>query len=265
MSRTRKIILALCAVAIVGVVVAYGYIILIKEDAPEALDSGDLDAALGASDTTVVAADTTVADAATATTAAEAPATTAADAAAATTAAPSGGSDVSGVWNITQDSTLGYRVSEVLGGVDTEGAGRTNQVTGSLTIEGTSVTAADFTVDMASVTSDSDRRDGQFRDRIMSTDQFPTSTFVLTAPIEFGAIPAEGEPISATATGDLTLRGVTKSVTFDVTAQIENGKIGVLGSIPVVFSEYEIPDPSNGFATVKDNGLLEFVLVFEQA
>ena len=43
------------------------------------------------------------------------------------------------------------------------------------------------------------------------------------------------------------------------------GKIGVLGSIPIAFSDYEIPDPSNGFATVKDNGLLEFVLVFEQA
>lgn len=156
-------------------------------------------------------------------------------------------------------------MSEVLGGVDTEGAGRTNQVTGTLTIEGTSATAAEFTVDMASVTSDESRRDGQFRTRIMSTDEFPTSTFVLTAPIDFGGVPAEGESITATATGDLTLRGVTNSVTFEVTAQLSGGKIGVLGSIPIAFSDYEIPDPSNGFATVKDNGLLEFVLVFEQA
>ncbi|MFN6119196.1 MAG: YceI family protein, partial [Actinomycetes bacterium] len=168
-------------------------------------------------------------------------------------------------WNISQDSTLGYRVSEVLGGVDTEGAGRTNQVTGTLTIEGTTATAAEFTVDMASITSDSDRRDGQFRTRIMSTDEFPTSTFVLTSPIEFGTIPAEGEQITASATGDLTLRGVTRSVTFDLTAQLEGGRIGVLGSIPILFSDYEIPDPSNGFAVVKDNGLLEFVLVFDKA
>jgi polyisoprenoid-binding protein YceI len=266
MSRTRKIVIAVCALAVLGVLGAYGYILFVKEDAPDALDSGDLDAALGGTDTT--AADTTIVvdvttDAATATTAAETPATTAADAASATTAAAADG--VSGVWNITQDSTLGYRVSEVLGGVDTEGAGRTNQVTGTLTIEGTTATAAEFTVDMASVVSDSDRRDGQFRTRIMTVDEFPTSTFVLTSPIEFGAIPADGEQITATATGDLTLRGVTNSVTFDVTAQIENGKIGVLGSIPVKFSDYEIPDPSNGFATVKDNGLLEFVLVFEKA
>ncbi len=252
MSRTRKIVIAVCALAVLGVLGAYGYILFIKDDAPAALDESDLDAALGA--TTVPADSATTEPAATETTTA---------AASDETGAPADGVD--GVWNITDESTLGYRVSEVLGGVDTEGAGRTNQVTGTLTIEGTSATAAEFTVDMASVTSDESRRDGQVRTRIMSTDEFPTSTFVLTAPIDFGGVPAEGESITATATGDLTLRGVTNSVTFEVTAQLSGGKIGVLGSIPIAFSDYEIPDPSNGFATVKDNGLLEFVLVFEQA
>ena len=252
MSRTRKIVIAVCALAVLGVLGAYGYILFIKDDAPAALDESDLDAALGA--TTVPADSATTEPAATETTTA---------AASDETGAPADGVD--GVWNITDESTLGYRVSEVLGGVDTEGAGRTNQVTGTLTIEGTSATAAEFTVDMASVTSDESRRDGQFRTRIMSTDEFPTSTFVLTAPIDFGGVPAEGESITATATGDLTLRGVTNPVTFEVTAQLSGGKIGVLGSIPIAFSDYEIPDPSNGFATVKDNGLLEFVLVFERA
>jgi polyisoprenoid-binding protein YceI len=252
MSRTRKIVIAVCALAVLGVLGAYGYILFIKDDAPAALDESDLDAALGA--TTVPADSATTEPAATETTTAAASDETGAAA-----------DGVDGVWNITDESTLGYRVSEVLGGVDTEGAGRTNQVTGTLTIEGTSATAAEFTVDMASVTSDESRRDGQFRTRIMSTDEFPTSTFVLTAPIDFGGVPAEGESITATATGDLTLRGVTNSVTFEVTAQLSGGKIGVLGSIPIAFSDYEIPDPSNGFATVKDNGLLEFVLVFERA
>lgn len=259
MSKPKKIVLALCAVAIIGVVVGYGYILFIKEDAPDALDAGDLDAALGADSETTVA---TEAPAATeAPTATEAPVAT--EAPTATEASATDGVD--GVWNISTDSTLGYRVSEVLGGVDTEGAGRTNQVTGTLTIEGTAATAAEFTVQMATITSDSDRRDGQFNDRIMSTSEFPTSTFVLTAPIDFGTVPAEGEPITATATGDLTLRGVTNSVTFEVTAQLEGGRIGVLGTIPILFSDYSIPDPSNGFATVKDNGLLEFVLVFDKA
>lgn len=258
MPRTRKLlitVLALVAMAVAGFLI---WFFVIRDDAPEEFGTGDLSEAV--SGTTAPAPDQP------ATTGAEGSAPDA-TAAPATTAAPEPEADtgVDGVWNATQESQLGYRVSEVLGGLDTEGAGRTNQVTGSLTIAGTSATAAEFSVDMASVTSDSERRDGQFRTRIMSTDEFPTATFVLTAPIEFGAVPRPGEQITATATGDLTLRGVTRPVTFDVTAERGEGRIGVLGSIPILFSDFEIPDPSNGFAVVKDNGLLEFVLVFERA
>lgn len=250
MTTSRKLILA--GVALVALVAGAFllWILVLRDDAPSALDSSDLDAAL--SSTTVAAV--TVPE--------TAPATVSETVA--TTAAPAdAGPD--GVWSVAADSTLGYRVQEVLGGIDVEGAGRTSDVTGSLTIAGNQATAAEFTVQMGSITSDSDRRDGQFRGRIMSVDEFPTATFVLTAPIDFGSVPAEGESLTATATGDLTLRGVTRSVTFDVEAKLEGGRIGVLGSIPILFSDYSIPDPSNGFAVVKDNGLLEFVLVFDRA
>ncbi len=53
--------------------------------------------------------------------------------------------------------------------------------------------------------------------------------------------------------------------TFDVTVERVEGRIGVLGSIPIPFSDDDIPEPSNGFAVLKDNGLLEFVLVFDKA
>jgi polyisoprenoid-binding protein YceI len=172
--------------------------------------------------------------------------------------------DVDGEWRITDASELGYRVEEILFGVNTAGVGRTNDITGSLTIDGTQVTAAEFEVDMATVESDDSRRDGQFRGRIMTVAEFPTADFVLTEPIELGEIPAPGEQITATATGDLTLRGVTNSVTFDVTAQLQNDRIGVLGNIPVVFADYDIVNPSIAGITTEDNGLLEFVLVFER-
>jgi len=171
---------------------------------------------------------------------------------------------VSGVWLATEASELGYRVEEILFGVNTAGVGRTNQVTGSLTIDGTAVTDATFEVDMASIESDDSRRDGQFRGRIMTVSEFPTADFVLIEPIELGTIPEPGEQISTTATGDLTLRGVTNTVTFEVTAQLQNDRIGVLGNIPVVFADYDIVNPSIAGITTEDNGLLEFVLVFER-
>ncbi|MDA0370542.1 MAG: YceI family protein [Actinomycetota bacterium] len=190
---------------------------------------------------------------------AETTSTVATESSPAPTDAPTG---VDGTWTATNESTLGYRVKEVLGGVDTEGVGRTNAVTGSLTIAGTSVTAADFTVDVASITSDSSRRDGQFNGRIMDTATYPTATFVLTSPIELGSIPADGEQTTVDASGDLTLRGTTNAVTFPLTAEYANGRIGVFGNISVTFADYGIPNPSNGFAVTGDDGLLEFVLVF---
>jgi polyisoprenoid-binding protein YceI len=183
-----------------------------------------------------------------------------------TTAASSGGaldaSSVDGTWNATTDSQVGYRVKENLFGVDTDAVGRTNQVTGMLTIEGASATAAEFSVDMTSVTSDEGRRDAQFNGRIMETDQFPTATFELTEPIDFGSVPAAGGSVKASATGDLTLHGVTKSVAFDVEARINGANVEVLGNIPVVFADYGIDNPSTAGISTEDNGTLEFLLVF---
>jgi polyisoprenoid-binding protein YceI len=186
-------------------------------------------------------------------------------AAASTTAASPSGSGVDGTWAATDASQLGYRVKEVLFGQSTEAVGRTNNVQGTLTISGTTVDAASFTVQVDTIKSDESQRDSQFNGRIMNTSQFPTATFKLTQPIDFGQVPADKVELDAQATGDLTLRGVTKAVTFPITARRNGADIEVSGSIPVVFADYSIPNPSNGAASTEDNGVLEFLLVFAQS
>ncbi len=266
-------VFALIAVVLVG----YGLIFLyakVLNDSPDELTAADLAAALDVADTTAAAGEEPSATEAATTDAptTDAPATdVAADDTVAATAAPAEtGATASPTgdgpqWEVTDASELGYRVKEILFGVDAEGVGRTNQITGSLTIDATTVTSATFEVDVASITSDESRRDNQFRGRIMSTDEFPTATFTLTRPIELGVEAEEGAAVSTTATGDLTLRGVTNTVTFDVTAELADGRIGVLGNIPVVFADYGIDNPSAGGITTEDNGLLEFVLIFEMS
>jgi polyisoprenoid-binding protein YceI len=182
----------------------------------------------------------------------------------ATSGTTSGGTAASadGTWTVTGDSQVGYRVDEVLFGSHATAVGRTGKVTGSLTVAGTKVTAATFTVDMASVSSDRERRDGQYRDRIMETGTYPTSSFTLTQPIDLGAVPASGATVTARATGKLTLHGQTKDVTFDLKARRTGTTVEVNGTIPVVFADWGIPDPSFGPAQVEDHGELEFLLVF---
>ena len=54
-------------------------------------------------------------------------------------------------WITTEGSEVAARVSEVLFGIDTEGVGRTEDVTGSVTLIDTTMTEAEFTVDVASM------------------------------------------------------------------------------------------------------------------
>lgn len=247
-------------VAVVALV--YGGILFyvnVINDAPDALDEDDLSAALGGDTTPTTESATAPATDAAGTTpiATSAPATSQA-----TTAAD----NFDGDWApVPADSEFGYRVPETLAGVDSEAVGRGDDIEGLLTIAGTTATVVDVTVQVESITSDDSLRDEQFRGRIMNVSEFPTASFRITEPIEFGTIPTGDDTITATATGELTLRGVTNPVTFDVTAQTTGERIGVLGSIPVAFTDYEIPDPSVGPVRLGNEGEVEFVLVFERA
>ena len=167
-------------------------------------------------------------------------------------------------WITTEGSEVGYRVSEVLFGIDTEGVGRTEDVTGSVTLIDTTMTEAEFTVDVASMKSDDGRRDGQFRGRIMETQTFPTASFTLTSPIDLGVTATEGATLDTTISGELTMHGVTNPVSFEIAAKIEGNRLGVIGTIPVTFVDYDIVDPSITGITVKPEGVIEFVLVFSR-
>lgn len=60
------------------------------------------------------------------------------------------------------------------------------------------------------------------------------------------------------------MHGVTNPVSFDISAKVEGGRLGVIGSIPVVFTDYDILDPSISGIKVEPEGLIEFVLIFSQ-
>lgn len=188
--------------------------------------------------------------------------------AAATTAASG---VVAGTWTVGSGSVVGYRVNEVLLGQNATAVGRTTSVTGHLTIQGSTATAASFNVPMATIHSDKSQRDAQFDGRIMDVAKYPTGTFTLTSPIELAPLPAVGGIKSYTAQGKLTLHGTTRAVAFTLTAERSAGKAGgvqiqAVGHIPVLFSDYYIQNPSfAGFVTTQDHGLLEFLLVFSKA
>ena len=176
-----------------------------------------------------------------------------------TAGAPStlGQDGVAGTWTISEGSQAGYRVNEVLNGQPVTVVGRTQEITGEATIEGSMLTAATAVVDMRNVATDNGSRDGQFQG-ILKTSQFPTATFTLSEAVDIGAI--SGGTATTDASGELTLGGITHTVTVSLKSQVTSDGVDVQGSIPITFSDFEISAPNLGFVKVEDAGTVEMLL-----
>jgi polyisoprenoid-binding protein YceI len=173
---------------------------------------------------------------------------------------------VAGTWKVGSGSEVEYRVKEVLLGQSQTAVGISHSVTGRLVISKTTVTAASFSVPMATIKSDKSERDAQFDGRIMDVAAYPTGTFTLTTPISLAPLPAAGTVRTYTAHGNLELHGQTHAVTFTLQAQRSASDLRVAGQINVPFSEWGISNPSFGsFVTTQNHGLLEFLLSFGRA
>jgi polyisoprenoid-binding protein YceI len=181
-------------------------------------------------------------------------------------AAGDGPATPDGTWTVEPGDTVfvGYRVEEQFAGetLRKTATGRTPEVDGTLTIEGSTVSAVDITADLTGLTSDQQRRDSSLATRGIETGTFPTATFTLTSPLELPDAP-RGEPVDTTVAGNLTLHGVTAPVEVAVQAKWDGPTISVAGSAPISFDDFgiqaiEIP----GFVSTAGEGTMELQLLF---
>lgn len=173
--------------------------------------------------------------------------------------------DLTGTWAVGGDSFAGYRVDEVLNNTDVTVVGRTSDVSGTLTVDGLTLTDAEITVDVASITTDSSNRDAYFRDNALRVAEYPTATFTLTGPVTAEAAPVAGEVQTISATGDLTIAGVTKTVDVELEAVFDGEGGQVAGSIPITFADFGVEAPNLGFVSVEPDGFIEFSLTIDRA
>ena len=254
-----RLVLIVVAVAVLAAAAAGAWYLFLRPPAPA-------EVALGAVPTAAPTDDATEAPAS------EAPAS-------AESAAPAVSAAVAvrldGTWTVDPSigsfddfsgSFVGYRVTEELVGIGTSTAvGRTPNVTGSLTLAGSTITDASFEADLTTLQSDSGMRDGQLGRQGLETDTYPTATFVLAEPIEHDAMPDDGGTVEATAVGDLTLHGVTQRVEIPLEARLTDGVVTVVGSLPVAFGDYGMTAPeSMRVLSIDENGTMEFQLQFTQ-
>jgi polyisoprenoid-binding protein YceI len=180
---------------------------------------------------------------------------------------------VAGTWNVTTGTQAGYRVRERLANLpaESDAIGRTEDVTGSITVEangdGARLTGGTLTVDTTTITSDESRRDNRLRSEGLQTDQFPTATFTLTQPVDVPGAALQGTATDITLIGDLTLHGVTKSVEIPAQAQLVGDTVQVAGSVTFPLSDFQISPPNVGgfILSIAEEGTLEFLVTFSKA
>ena len=161
----------------------------------------------------------------------------------------------------------GYRFDEELVGIGGNTAvGRTPEVSGTMTVADGAVTAVDVEVDLTTLDSDSDRRDGALRSRGLESDRFPTATFTLTDPVTLPAGLTDGERVTVTAAnGELTIHGVTNEAAIELQAELQGDHAVVVGNAPIALPDYGI-DPPTGFSvlSISGDGTFEFQLFFSK-
>jgi polyisoprenoid-binding protein YceI len=176
-----------------------------------------------------------------------------------------------GTWTVKPGDTqnfVGYRVTEKLFAniSQSEATGRTDNVTASMRIAGTTVSDVTVSADLRDLTSDNSFRDGRIKSEGLESDKFPVAKFVLTSPIRLDAVPTAGQTLKTQATGDFTLHGVTQRVTLSLDGRWDGKQVQVVGSLPVKFSDYGITAPTApAVASVDDHGEMELQLFFSKS
>lgn len=141
-----------------------------------------------------------------------------------------------------------YLVREQLAGFEfpNDAVGVTSAITGGITIGAdgaVTVEGSRIEIELASLKSDQDRRDNYLRRNTLETETYPRAVFVPTA-IRGLSLPANG---SGEATfelvGDLTVKEVTRPVTWTVTAQYGEGTISGKAATQFTFDDMGLTKP----------------------
>jgi polyisoprenoid-binding protein YceI len=128
-----------------------------------------------------------------------------------------------GAWTVTDKSKATIRVREQLVGVSlpSDAVLTASGAKGSfeLNADGTFASASVITFDLVTLSSDERDRDNFIKNDTLQVRQFPTAQFVPTKTSGLTLPLASSGTFTFTLTGNMTIKGKTKEVTFDVTAK----------------------------------------------
>ncbi|MCA0458302.1 MAG: YceI family protein [Chloroflexi bacterium] len=173
------------------------------------------------------------------------------------------------VYRISQDeSTVSYTIEEVLNGVDTTVVGTTTEVAGDILVNTSDLSQSEIgeiRINARTFATDEDRRDNAVA-RFVLQSESDANEYIIFQPTSISALPdtaAVGDELALQVTGDLTIAGVTQSVTFDVTASLTSAdQLVGHAEFTVALTDFNLTIPDVPFvASVEETVLLQLDFV----
>ena len=141
-----------------------------------------------------------------------------------------------------------YRVREQLAGFDLpkDAVGATKAVTGQIVVGADGKVVKDsskFVVKLSEMKSDQTRRDNFLRRSTLETTKYPDAELVPVA-LEGLLLPIQpGSSQTFSVRGDLTVRGVTRPTTWQVTARAEGNDVVGTAVTAFTFKDFNLEQP----------------------
>jgi polyisoprenoid-binding protein YceI len=160
-----------------------------------------------------------------------------------------------------------YEISEVFLNENNRlftAVGTTNAIAGDVLLDRASPNASkvgEIVIDISQLRSDDSRRDNAIRRQWLESARYPLVTFKNTKLEGLPPSFSEGVEFSFKITGDMTIRKVTKPITWEVTAKLEGNTLRGLASVKLKLTDFEIPNPSLATLTVDNNFTLKLDFV----
>jgi polyisoprenoid-binding protein YceI len=134
--------------------------------------------------------------------------------------------------------------------------GKTNAVTGEFQFSTDGQPNGEvtkITVDLRTLTSDSSRRDGRIRTQWLESETYPFAEFTSTEVQGLPASYTEGQEVSFKLVGDMTIREVTRPVTFEVVGKLQGDTVTGTATTQILMKDFGFDPPSiAGMLTVED-------------
>jgi len=148
----------------------------------------------------------------------------------------------------SESSAVRYLAQEELAGKGANTAvGETNAFIGNIYLDETGLPLAcsRWDADLRTLKSDESRRDNFLYNNTLQTEQYPLATFILTS-VEGLSQPLGADDVTFTLIGDLTIHGVTKSVSWAATAKLDGDALTGSAATTFNMADFDIQPPKVG-------------------